>query len=122
MRSRDVAVPMKNGNAGFIAKLGDTEKLVIDEGFKRSYIKCAEGSGHIVIELREDGEEGGFCFTRRGLRGQKDVIGCAEDDLRRRDLHGREGLPSPRVDELPYERRVGIKNVHYSFKSAKFFP
>ena len=60
MRSRDVAMPMKNGNAGFIAKLGDTEKLVIDEGFKRSYIKCAECSGHIVIELREDGEEGGF--------------------------------------------------------------
>ena len=122
MRSRDVAVPMKNWNAGFVAKLGDTEKLVIDEGFKRSYIKCAECSGHIVIELREDGEEGGFCFTRRGLRWEKEVIGCAEDDLRRRDLHGREGLPSRRVDELPYEGRVGIKNVHYSFKSAKFFP
>ena len=40
---------MKNGNAGFVAKLGDTEELVIDEGFKRSYIKCAECSGHIVI-------------------------------------------------------------------------
>ena len=103
---------MGDGNAGLVAQLGDASELVVDEGFERRDIDDADGLGHIVAELRENGEKRRLGLTGRGLRGQQEVVLRVEEHLRGGELDFAEVIPTAAIDKFPHKRAVFVKNGH----------
>ena len=116
---------MGDGNAGLVAQLGDAPELVVDEGFERRDIDDADGLGHIVAELRKNGEKRRLCLAGSGLGRQQEVVLRMKEDIGGGDLDFAEMIPAAAIDKFPHKRAVFVKNGHggsflYDLRSADY--
>ena len=109
---RDVSVPMRDGDTGLVAKLGDASELVVDEGFERRDIDDPDGLRHIVVELRKNGEKRRLGLAGSGLGRQEEIILRVKENIGGGDLDLAEMVPAAGIDKLPHKRAVFVENGH----------
>ena len=107
---RNVAVPMKNGQAGIEKKCVDTLKLVVYKAFEGRYIKHADRHRRIFRKLCDNREERRFRFAGGCVRGEDEVVVASENDICRRNLRRAELLPAACVYIIPNEGTVAGEN------------
>lgn len=109
----DVAMPGPNGDIGVLEEVVEAIELVVDEGFDGADVEGADGAGRIIVELSEDGKEGGFGFAGSGTSGDQEVGVGVKNDVAGGDLNGAQVGPALGKDEVLDERGEAVKWVRH---------
>ena len=105
VRSGRIPVPFANGQSGLLQQIFQSFELIVDQCLQRTDIQNADRSGRLPVQLRQNGQKSGLCFSRGGSRGKQQIVVAVKDNAAGGNLDVAQLRPSAGINIILDIRR-----------------